>query len=80
MAGIEPAVRYYSCADLANRCSSILKIPPSKDLGKARKLAVPATVPLLPKELQELIKAWLDLPESIRVGIVVLVRTYKDRS
>jgi len=50
------------------------------DLGKTRKLAVPSAVPLLPKELQELIKAWPDLPDPIRVGIVALMRAYKDRS
>ena len=79
-AGFEPAVRCYSYADLANRCRSILKISPSKDLGKTRKPAVPSAVPLLPKELQELMKAWPDLPEPIRVGIVTLVRAFKDRS
>jgi hypothetical protein len=41
---------------------------------------VPSAVPLLPKELQELIKAWPDLPDPIRVGIVALMRAYKDRS
>jgi hypothetical protein len=41
---------------------------------------VPSTVPLLPKELQELIKAWPDLPEPIRVGILALVRASKQCS
>ena len=79
-AGFEPAVRCYSYADLANRCDSTLKISPSNDLEKTQNLAVPSTVPLLPKELQELIKAWPDLPEPIRVGILALIRASKQYS
>ena len=79
-AGFEPAVRCYSYADLANRCDSTLNSSPSNDLEKNQNPAVPSTVPLLPKELQELIKAWPDLPEPIRVSILALVRASKQCS
>jgi hypothetical protein len=50
---------------------------PAKGIGKIKNPIVPSIVPDLPKDLQEIIRTWANLPDPIRAGILAMVKAWK---
>ena len=48
-----------------------------KGVGDYANVTAPSTAPNFPKDLQEIIQAWADLPEAIRAGVMALVMASK---
>jgi len=45
-----------------------------KGIGKTPKSTVPSTVSSLPKDLQEIVKVWDQLPQGVRSGIMAMIK------
>jgi len=45
-----------------------------KGIGKTPKSTVPSTVSSLPKDLEEIVKVWDQLPQGVRSGIMAMIK------
>ena len=63
----------------ANYSTTSSEKPQSSDMGASESAAFPSLDGYLATELQAVIDAWPALPEAVKVGILAMVQTTRDR-